>query len=80
MTPLKNPTLLVKVSVFEPSDTTPTPMGSNRPATLAPPLVCEMSKWLVLPPGLKLMKAEWAIEPLPLSASVAPGSICVALV
>src|SRR5262249_30449538 len=81
MTPLNGPTLPVRVSVFEPSDTTPMPLGSNRPATLAPLLVCEISK---LPlPGmreLKPTKAELAIEPLPLSASVAPGSICVALV
>jgi hypothetical protein len=79
MTPLKNDPL-VMVSVLPPRLTTPLPPGSNRAPTEAPDVVCEMSS--VEPPGempAKPTNAELAIEPAPFSASVAPWSICVAL-
>ena len=80
MMPLKDEPL-VMVRVWLPRLTRPMPKMSNRPATDAPAVVCEMSSVaLPAPPGAKMTTAELAIEPLPLSARVVPRSICVALV
>ena len=81
MTPSKEkpPVVSVSVSVFEPRLTTPACAVSNRPATEAPVVVCEMSNVPTRPgpPGLNVTAADVAIEPAPFSARVAPGSICV---
>ena len=62
-----------------PSETKLPPVNETSALTDAPELVCEMSN--VPPaPGVKVTLAEFAIDPLPFSASVAPSSIWVALV
>ena len=67
------------VSVFDPSATMPSPVEREQCVTEVPDVVCEISS--VPPaPGVNVTLDEFAIEPLPLSASVAPASIWVALV
>jgi len=77
MTPSKNAPPVI-VSVCAPSDTLLVVDPLNSAPTLAPALVWEMSR--VPTPPLKATSSEFAIEPTPLSASVAPESICVVLV
>ncbi len=77
MTPLKNEPLPEMVSVLPPRLTTE-PATPTRALTVAPALVCEMSN--VAPAPASVAETLLAIEPLPLSASVAPPSIWVVLV
>ena len=76
MTPLKNEPL-VMVSVLLPRLTMPVLPPPNSALIEAPELVCEISN---VPAPPMVTEAELAIEPLPFRASVAPASICVALV
>lgn len=77
MTPPKKLPLVI-VSVFDPSATMPPAVNENSAFTDVPEVVCEMSN--VPPaPGVNVTLAEFAIDPLPFSANVAPASICVVL-
>ncbi len=69
MSPEKVPAASVRVRVSAPSRTRPWP---ERLTIEAPAVVPEMSKR-----PLSLTPAEWAIEPLPRSARVAPGLMVV---
>ncbi len=76
MPPKKLP--LVIVRVFDPSATMPPAVNENRAFTDVPEVVCEISN-APPAPGANVTLAEFAMDPLPFSASVAPASICVVL-